>query len=134
MKLLLDTHVWLWWNTEPERLAPGFVRQIENPRNEVFLSAASIWEMAIKRGLGRLPVPEPVATYVARRLESDAVAALPVSAAHAAGVEALEPLHRDPFDRLLIVQARHDGLRLLTVDERVLAYGRPAVDARPGRT
>lgn len=133
MKLLLDTHVWLWWNTEPERLAPTVVRQIENPRNEVFLSAASVWEMAIQRALGRLPLPEPVATYVARRLESDSVAPLPVSAAHAAGVETLEPLHRDPFDRLLVVQARQDGLRLLTVDDLVLAYGRPASDARPGR-
>ena len=134
MKLLLDTHVWLWWNTEPERLAPGAIRQIENPRNEVFLSAASVWEMAIKRALGRLPLPEPVAADVTRRMESDAVAALPVSAGHAAGVETLEPLHRDPFDRLLIVQARHEGLRLLTVDDLVLAYGRPAADARPGRT
>jgi PIN domain nuclease of toxin-antitoxin system len=133
VRLLLDTHVWLWWNTEPERLAPSAVRQIENSRNEVFLSAASVWEMAIKRRLGKLPLPEPVGTYVARRLESDPVTALPVSLGHAAGVETLESLHGDPFDRLLIVQARHEGLRLLTVDDLVLAYGSPAVDARPGR-
>jgi PIN domain nuclease of toxin-antitoxin system len=132
VKLLLDTHVWLWWNTESERLAPAAVRQIENPRNEVFLSAASVWEMAIKRRLGKLPLPEPVATYVARRLTSDSVRELPVSAGHAAGVETLDPLHKDPFDRLLVVQARHEGLRLLTVDPLVLAYGRPAVDVRPG--
>jgi PIN domain nuclease of toxin-antitoxin system len=130
VKLLLDTHVWLWWNTESERLAPAAVRQIENPRNEVFLSAASVWEMAIKRRLGKLPLPEPVATYVARRLTSDSVRELPVSAGHAAGVETLDPLHKDPFDRLLVVQARHEGLRLLTVDPLVLAYGTPAVDVR----
>lgn len=134
MKLLLDTHVWLWWNTESERLAPTAVRQIENPRNEVYLSAASVWELAIKCRLGKLPLPEPVATYVARRLESDAVRELPVRAGHAAGVEILEPLHRDPFDRLLVVQARHEGLRLLTVDPLVLAYGSPAVDVRPDET
>lgn len=134
MKLLLDTHVWLWWNTESERLAPAAVRQIENPRNEVFLSAASVWEMAIKRRLGKLPLPEPVAAYVARRLKSDSVRELPVNAGHAAGVETLDPLHKDPFDRLLVVQARHEGLRLLTVDPLVLAYGSPAVDVRPGRT
>ena len=130
MKLLLDTHVWLWWNTEPERLAVATLKQIESPRNAVFLSAASVWEMAIKRQLGKLPLPEPIAAYVARRLESDSVEALPVTAGHAAGVETLERLHHDPFDRLLIVQARHEGLRLLTADDRVLAYGSPAVDVR----
>jgi PIN domain nuclease of toxin-antitoxin system len=133
VRILLDTHVWLWWNTEPDRLAPSAVRQIENPRNEVFLSAASVWEMAIKRRLGKLPIPEPVGTYVARRLDSDPVTALPVTLSHAAGVEALEGLHRDPFDRVLIVQSRHEGLRLLTVDDLVLAYGSPTVDVRPGR-
>lgn len=131
MKLLLDTHVWLWWNTDPERLAAAARRQIADARNEVFLSAASVWEMAIKRRSGKLPLPEPVASYVARRLAADDVAALPVSVDHAAAVESLELLHRDPFDRLLIAQARHEGLRLLTVDDQVLAYGTPTADARP---
>ena len=130
MKLLLDTHVWLWWNTEPERLATTVRRQIGDVRNEVFLSAASVWEMAIKRELGKLSLPEPVATYVARRLAADGVTPLAVRFDHAAAVETLELLHRDPFDRLLIVQARHEGLRLLTADDQVLAYGSPAVDAR----
>ena len=130
MKLLLDTHVWLWWNTEPERLATAARRQIGDARNEVFLSAASVWEMAIKRRLGKLPLQEPVASYVSKRLAADHIAALPVSVDHAAAVETLEALHRDPFDRLLIVQARHEGLRLLTADDQVLAYGSPAVDAR----
>ena len=130
MKLLLDTHVWLWWNTEPERLATTVRRQIGDVRNEVFLSAASVWEMAIKRELGKLRLPEPVATYVARRLAADDVTPLPVRLDHAAVVETLELLHRDPFDRLLIVQASHEGLRLLTADDQLLAYGSPAVDAR----
>ena len=89
--------------------------------------------MAIRRRLGRLPLPEPVGAYVARHLQSDPVIALPVSLDHAASVEMLESLHRDPFDRVLIVQARHQGLRLLTVDDLVLAYGSPTVDVRPGR-
>ena len=130
MRLLLDTHVWLWWNTEPERLSPAVLKQVADPRNEVFLSAASIWEMAIKRGLGKLPIPEAVAAYVTRRLAADNVESLSVSAEHAAAVESLDRLHNDPFDRLLIVQARHEGLRLLTTDEKVLAYGTPAIDAR----
>jgi len=133
VKLLLDTHVWLWWNSAPERLAPRVLRQIEDPRNDVFLSAASVWEIAIKRRLGKLALPEPVGAYVARRLESDPVTPLAVSHGHAAGVETLEPLHRDPFDRVLVVQARHEGFRLLTVDDQVLAYGSPTIDVRPGR-
>ena len=130
MKLLLDTHVWLWWNTTPDRLTTAARRQIGDAGNEVFLSAASVWEMAIKRRMGKLPLPEPVASYVSRRLAADAIVSLPVTAEHAAAVETLELLHRDPFDRLLIVQARHEGLRLLTADDQVLAYGTPTVDAR----
>jgi PIN domain nuclease of toxin-antitoxin system len=131
VRLLLDTHVWLWWNTEPERLASSARRQIADVRNEVFLSAASVWEMAIKRRLGKLSLPESIASYVGRRLASDSVWPLPIGIDHAAGVETLEWLHRDPFDRLLIVQARYEGMRLMTVDDLVLAYGAPTVDARP---
>jgi PIN domain nuclease of toxin-antitoxin system len=130
VRLLLDTHVWLWWNTEPERLSPAARRQIADARNEVFVSAASVWEIAIKQRLGKLPLPEPVYTYVARRLATDDMQPLSISVDHAAGVEALELRHRDPFDRLLIVQARREGLRLLTADDQVLAYGNPTVDAR----
>lgn len=131
MKLLLDTHVWLWWNTAPEKLSAAAVKQIGDPRNDVYLSAASVWEMAIKRALGKLPLPESVASYVARRLAADNIDSLPISIEHAAAVETLDRLHHDPFDRLLIVQARHGGLRLLTADDKVLAYGVPAADARP---
>jgi len=130
VRLLLDTHVWLWWNTEPERLSSAARRQIGDSRNEVFLSAASVWEIAIKQRLGKLPLPEPVYSYVTRRLADDDVQPLAISVEHAAGVETLELRHRDPFDRILIVQARHDGLRLLTADDQVLAYGSPTVDAR----
>jgi len=130
VRLLLDTHVWLWWNTEPERLSGPTRRQIGDPANEVFLSAASVWEMAIKRRLGKLPLPEPVSAYVSRRLATSDIRGLSVSLHHAAAVESLELLHRDPFDRLLLVQARHEGLRLLTSDDEVLAYGSPTVDAR----
>jgi PIN domain nuclease of toxin-antitoxin system len=86
--------------------------------------------MAIKRRLGKLPLPEPVAAYVTRRLAADNIHALAVTVDHAAAVETLEALHSDPFDRLLIVQARHEGLRLLTADDEVLAYGNPTSDAR----
>lgn len=131
VRLLLDTQVWLWWNTDPDRLAVTALRQIASIRNDVFLSAASVWEMAIKRRLGKLPVPEPVGSYVARRLANNRMLDLQVSVRHAAGVETLELRHRDPFDRLLVVQARQEDLRLFTTDDQVLAYGPPAVDVRP---
>jgi PIN domain nuclease of toxin-antitoxin system len=131
VKLLLDTHVWLWWNTEPERIESNARVQISDPGNDVFLSAASVWEMAIKSRLGKLPLPEPVATYVARRLSRDGIHAVPVTCEHAAAVEALALVHRDPFDRLLVIQARQEGMQLLTVDEQVLAYGAPTLDVRP---
>lgn len=86
--------------------------------------------MSIKRRLGKLPLPESVSSYVARHAAAQDLATLAVSCEHAAAVETLEALHRDPFDRLLIVQARHERMRLLTVDESVLAYGAPTVDAR----
>jgi PIN domain nuclease of toxin-antitoxin system len=79
MKLLLDTHVWLWWNTDPQRLAASARRQIGDARNEVFLSAASVWEMAVKRRLGKLPLPESVASYVGRRLASESPRVMPPS-------------------------------------------------------
>jgi PIN domain nuclease of toxin-antitoxin system len=130
VRLLLDTHVWLWWNTKPERLSATARRQIGDARNEIYLSAASVWEMAIKQRIGKLPLPEPVGAYVARRLTIDSIRPLTISIEHAAAVETLERLHSDPFDRLLIVQARHEGLRLLTADDQVLVYGNPVVDAR----
>ena len=73
MSILLDTHVWLWWNTEPERLSDSVREQIADPAIRVCLSAASVWEMAIKTGLGKLEIPEPCAIYVARRLVSDSI-------------------------------------------------------------
>ena len=130
MRLLLDTHVWLWWNTQPDRLSTTAHRQIADARNEVFLSAASVWEISIKQKLGKLPLTESVSSYVSRRLTADNIRPLSVSVEHAAAVETLELRHRDPFDRLLIVQARQEGLRLLTADDQVLAYGSPTVDVR----
>lgn len=86
--------------------------------------------MAIKRRLGKLPLPESVSSYVARHLSAQDLKTLAVSCEHAAAVETLDSLHSDPFDRLLLVQARYERMRLLTADENVLAYGAPAVDAR----
>jgi PIN domain nuclease of toxin-antitoxin system len=121
VKLLLDTHVWLWLQHAPERLGKA-LPLVEDTRNALLLSAASAWEIAIKWRLGKLPLPEPPASYVPSRMASSGVDALPVTHAHALAVAALPPHHTDPFDRLLIAQATAEDARFLTADAAVLAY------------
>ena len=121
MKLLLDTHVFLWLLTEPERLGEH-LRTVENPANGVLLSAASSWEIAIKVRLGRLELPDDPTRYVPDRMRAIGAEPLAVEHAHALEVAALPPLHRDPFDRLLVAQARHLGLTILTADAAVARY------------
>ncbi len=121
MKLLLDTHVFLWLLTEPERLGEH-LRTVENPANGMLLSAASSWEIAIKVRLGRLELPDDPTRYVPDRMRAIGAEPLAVEHAHALEVAALPPLHRDPFDRLLVAQARHLGLTILTADAAVARY------------
>jgi len=130
MKLLLDTHIWLWWNANPTKLSTSILAQISDSDNEVYFSAASVWEMAIKARIGKLPLSDSVENYVATRLKRDRFRELPITHVHAASVENLPLLHRDPFDRLLIVQSRSEGMRLITGDDEVLAYGGLIVDGR----
>lgn len=115
MRLLLDTHVFLWLQTEPERVGPA-LPTISDPGNELLLSAASSWEIAIKHGLGRLDLPEPPANYVPDRMARLGTTPLAVEHSHVLAVADLPPVHRDPFDRLLVAQAQLLGLRLVTAD------------------
>lgn len=121
MRLLLDTHIWLWMLTEPSRLGDARA-SIEDGSNELLLSAASSWEIAIKYAVGRLPLPEPPASYVPDRMRSTAVTPLPVAHTHVLELAALPALHRDPFDRLLVAQARLLGVPIVTGDAQVAAY------------
>jgi len=123
MKALLDTHVWLWLQTTPERLSGEALALVEDTSNDLFLSAASAWEIAIKYALGKLPLPEPPDRYVASRLELSGTAALPVEIRHAVHVAALPTHHRDPFDRVLIAQAQLENLVLVTADGQLAPYG-----------
>ena len=118
MRLLLDTHVFLWWCADDPRLTGRERAAIGSAANDVFLSAASVWEMAIKQGLGRLEIPEPASAAAARL----GIEALPVTFEHAEATLELPPLHRDPFDRLLVAQAGTEGLTLLTHDPLLRAY------------
>jgi PIN domain nuclease of toxin-antitoxin system len=121
VKLLLDTHIFLWLNTEPERLKDR-LSLIEDRRTELMLSAASAWEIAIKHGRGKLPLPEPPERYVPSRMREVRASGLAVEHAHALAVAALPAIHRDPFDRLLVAQAKALGLSILTADPIVAQY------------
>lgn len=115
MRALLDTHVWLWMLTDPLRL--GSLRPaIEDGRNELLLSAASSWEIAIKFAIGRLPLPEPPASFVPDRILDSGVTPIAIEHAHVLAVADLPKHHSDPFDRLLIAQARALGVPVMTVD------------------
>jgi PIN domain nuclease of toxin-antitoxin system len=121
VKLLLDTHVFLWLLTQPERLGEH-LRLLEDRRNGLLVSAVSSWEIAIKHALGRLPLPEPPARYVPERLRAIGAEALAIEHAHALAVAELPPLHGDPFDRLLVAQAGLLALPIITADPAVAQY------------
>jgi len=116
VKAILDTHVFLWWNTDDNRLSSRLRELIADENQELFLSVASIWEMVIKCRKGLLTLPEPVGNYIPSRMERHRVLPLPVSMPHALEVSRLADHHRDPFDRLLIAQARCEGIPILTAD------------------
>lgn len=124
MLLLLDTHLVLWAAYQPDRLGPATAATLNDGSNTLMVSAASIWEVAIKAGLGR-PDFTVDANVLRRALVENGYRELPISSAHAAAVNGLPGLHRDPFDRLLVAQARVEGITLLTSDEQVAAYGDP---------
>ena len=124
MNLLLDTHVLLWAAGEPDRLPAKARSMIEDPASELVYSAVSLWEVAIKKGLGRDDFR--VDPRVLRRgLLEHNYTELAVTGAHAVAVDALPPVHKDPFDRLLVAQAQIEGMTLLTVDEVVGRYPGP---------
>ncbi len=124
MKLLLDTQVLLWAAGQPERLPAAARRLLSDRRNELLFSAASLWEVAIKNTLGRDDFRvEP--SLLHRGLLDNGYTELPVTSRHALGVAALPPLHKDPFDRLLLSQAHGEGVTLLTADAQLARYPGP---------
>ena len=122
MRILLDTHAFLWWVTDSDELSRRARRLIADGSNEIFFSAASAWEIAIKSGLRRITLPEDPETFVMDQLEQNAFQILPVQLHHALGVAALPDLHGDPFDRLLLAQARSEELAFLSRDRRLADY------------
>ncbi len=122
MRALLDTHTFLWWNTGDPQLSERAREVIADGRNEVLLSAASAWEIAIKCARGRLALPEAPGRYVATRMALHHIGPLPVQVAHALHVFGLPPIHQDPFDRLLVAQSQLEGLPVLTSDPQFARY------------
>jgi len=123
MKILIDTHIFLWAITEDPRLSKAHRTLYLSKSSDLHLSVASIWEMMIKAGLGKLPLPSPTAAWISRQMDLNRIAALPILPAHAGELEALPPLHRDPFDRMLIAQARYEKMPILTADPMMRKYG-----------
>jgi PIN domain nuclease of toxin-antitoxin system len=121
VRLLLDTHVFLWLQTEPERLGAALAT-VKDSRTQLLVSAASAWEIAIKHAAGKLPLPESQQRYVPTRMRAIEAQALPVEHAHALAVADLPLLHRDPFDRLLIAQSSQLDVPILTADPVFARY------------
>jgi PIN domain nuclease of toxin-antitoxin system len=122
MRLLLDTHVFLWFISADRQLPDAWRELIRDPANAMFLSIASVWEAVIKSQLGRLRLREAAEIYLPRERERHRIASLPIDEASVARLAALPPLHRDPFDRILIGQALQHRLEIMTVDEVIRAY------------
>jgi PIN domain nuclease of toxin-antitoxin system len=125
VKLLLDTHIYLWWLADPAQITDNARIAITNPRNVVFVSAASIIEIAIKQASGKLKANEPPESM----LEACRFHELPLKIGHASALRALPPFHQDPFDRLLIAQALAEGLTLVTRDPALKQYAAPLIAA-----
>jgi PIN domain nuclease of toxin-antitoxin system len=124
VKLLLDTQLLLWAAGRPERLSTAARKQLENPKNELLFSAASLWEITIKSSLGRDDFHvEP--RLLRRALLDNGYVELPVTSEHAVNIDTLPQLHKDPFDRILLAQALTEGITLLTADAQLARYPGP---------
>jgi PIN domain nuclease of toxin-antitoxin system len=116
MKLLLDTHTFLWWATEPTKLSPQIHALCSDTKNDLFLSVASIWEMQIKQDLGKLILKTSLSKMVDEQKTKNSLLILSVQPDHVFGLSGLPTVHKDPFDRILIAQARFEDMILLSVD------------------
>jgi len=122
MKILLDTHIFLWYISGDKRIAPAMLHQIRQPQNEIYLSVVSLWEVIIKYQLGKMPLPQSPDIYLPLQRQRHLIHNLAVDEASVQQLIKLPPLHNDPFDRLLICQAIEHGMTIATIDSQILAY------------
>ena len=130
MRLLIDTHVWLWWMTEPSRLNDETMTMLADGDNRVYLSVASVWEIVIKHGLGELPLRAEPGHFIPKAMAEDRISGLAIENAHVLRTAHLPWHHRDPFDRLLVAQAQVEDLPILTADPLMLTYDVKVLRAR----
>lgn len=123
MKLLLDTHAFIWWAEAPERLPASLVELLCDPQHRLLLSMASLWEMQIKTGLGKLLLNQPLPEIVDRQRKENSLELLGIDLPHLWQLSALPPLHGDPFDRLLVAQTMTEDLTLVSRDAELDGYG-----------
>ena len=121
MRLLLDTHTFIWWDSEPSKLSSLALGYCQDPAHQLLLSVASLWEIQIKRQLGKLNLRLPLEEIVEQQ-QSNGVLLLPVLPAHVLRLDSLPSHHRDPFDRLLVAQAIVEDATLVTADPTVAGY------------
>ncbi|WP_127475303.1 type II toxin-antitoxin system VapC family toxin [Sulfurivermis fontis] len=125
-RLLLDTHAFLWWLADDAALGVKARAMIADGRNEIYVSAASVWEIGIKQALGKLEAPDDLEKVV----EEENFVHLPIALFHAETAGKLQPLHHDPFDRMLVAQAQAEGLIIVTADEHIPRYGVRTMQAK----
>jgi len=122
MKLLLDTHAFIWWDSEPNRVSPNAFVQCQDRANELWLSVASVWEVQVKLQLGKLRLSLPLAKLIESQQQTNGLQVLPITLAHVLALEQLPDHHKDPFDRLLIAQANVEGAVLISHDPLFAKY------------
>ena len=122
MKLLLDTHTFIWWDSEPQRLSQQVLNMCQDPENELLVSVASLWEMQIKLQLGKLELNKPLAELVSGQQEINKIDILDVKLEHILALAKLPPHHKDPFDRLLIAQTDIEEAILVSKDQIFTEY------------
>ncbi len=122
MRVLLDTHAFLWWINDDARMSERAREVFSDGDSELMFSVASSWEMAIKMGLGKLTVSGELGSYLSTRLAENAMEVLPISLGHTVGVTELPDHHRDPFDRLLVAQALAEDLLIASADPQIARY------------
>jgi PIN domain nuclease of toxin-antitoxin system len=122
MKILVDTQIFLWAITADARLSKAHRGYYLDASNDLYFSVASIWEILIKTALGKLPIPMPAVDYVVRQMSLNRLNSLPVRVPHLAELERLPAIHRDPFDRLLVAQARSESMAILSADPLLRKY------------
>lgn len=122
MKLLLDTHVFLWMNHAPEKLSTGFRERCEQAQDDLYLSLVTPWEMQIKQQIGKLKITSPIAEMLEKNQQINRMQLLPITLKHILALDQLPLHHGDPFDRLLIAQATVEDIALVTADEKIRRY------------